>query len=211
MNQDFAFSQLLRAYRRGIISEAAFERTLAAVGAAEITRVHTFPYSPRPGTVTAGADTVPRLVKKERSARLRALSHDACLRRLLEKLGAEDVVLVDRPGRGYGAKFRVTTAVQLQYRVSLIIWLIGLILQPGIYLVVWTTVAGSRMAWAPACTTTTLSNERKASNSSLQFPPGHFPYFLGRYKNCMLNGADGRSHSYSNKEARRASYRSDQP
>src|SRR6202011_2436357 len=30
--------------------EAAFERTLEAVDAAGITRVHVFPYSPRPGT-----------------------------------------------------------------------------------------------------------------------------------------------------------------
>ncbi|MGA2410741.1 MAG: hypothetical protein ABSG46_10185, partial [Candidatus Binataceae bacterium] len=29
MNRDFEFSQLLRAYRRGIISEAAFEREMA--------------------------------------------------------------------------------------------------------------------------------------------------------------------------------------
>ena len=64
--------------------------------------MHVFPYSPRPGTVTAGEDTVPKQVKKERSARLRALSHEACLRRWREKVGAEDVVLVDRPGRGYG-------------------------------------------------------------------------------------------------------------
>jgi rubrerythrin len=31
MNQDFVFSQLLQAYRRGIISEAAFEREMAEV------------------------------------------------------------------------------------------------------------------------------------------------------------------------------------
>ena len=35
--------------------EAAFERTLEAVDAAGITRVHVFPYSPRPGTVGRGA------------------------------------------------------------------------------------------------------------------------------------------------------------
>ena len=45
---------------------------------------------------------MPRGVKKERGARLRAVSHDACLAPLAGKLGAEDVVLVDRPGRGYG-------------------------------------------------------------------------------------------------------------
>ncbi|MFL6010876.1 MAG: MiaB/RimO family radical SAM methylthiotransferase [Gaiellaceae bacterium] len=80
----------------------AFERTLALVGAAGITKVHVFPYSPRPGTVTAAQDTVPAQVKKERSARLRAASDAACLARWREKVGAEDVVLVDRPGRGYG-------------------------------------------------------------------------------------------------------------
>jgi threonylcarbamoyladenosine tRNA methylthiotransferase MtaB len=83
-------------------TEAAFERTLAVVGAAGITKVHVFPYSPRPGTVTAASDAVPPPVKKERSARLRAASDAACLARWQRKVGADDVVLVDRPGRGYG-------------------------------------------------------------------------------------------------------------
>jgi tRNA A37 methylthiotransferase MiaB len=82
--------------------EAAFRNTLAVVLRAGITKVHVFPYSPRPGTVTAAADTVPPAVKKERSARLRAASHEACLARWHVKLDREDVVLVDRPGRGYG-------------------------------------------------------------------------------------------------------------
>jgi threonylcarbamoyladenosine tRNA methylthiotransferase MtaB len=82
--------------------ERAFERTLAVVGHAGITKVHVFPYSPRPGTKTAARDTVPASVKKERSARLRATSHSACVARWRTKLGREEVVLVDRPGRGYG-------------------------------------------------------------------------------------------------------------
>jgi threonylcarbamoyladenosine tRNA methylthiotransferase MtaB len=82
--------------------DAAFERTLRTVEAAGITKVHVFPYSPRPGTVTAAEDAVPPQVKKERAARLRALSHELCLRRWNEKLGRNDIVLVDRPGRGYG-------------------------------------------------------------------------------------------------------------
>jgi len=80
--------------------DAAFERTLATVERAGLTKVHVFPYSPRPGTVTAADDPVPPAVKKERSARLRALSHELCLRRWRSK--ERDVVLVDRPGRGYG-------------------------------------------------------------------------------------------------------------
>ena len=82
--------------------ELAFRKTLRVVRAAGITKVHVFPYSPRPGTRTAAEDPVPAAIKKERSARLRALSHEACLARWRSKLGSKDVVLVDRPGRGYG-------------------------------------------------------------------------------------------------------------
>jgi threonylcarbamoyladenosine tRNA methylthiotransferase MtaB len=82
--------------------ERAFERTLRTVEEAGITKVHVFPYSPRPGTSTEAEDTVPAHVKKERSARLRVLSDEACRKRWTGKLGGEDVVLVDRPGRGYG-------------------------------------------------------------------------------------------------------------
>ena len=81
---------------------AAFEQTLATVERTGLTKVHVFPYSPRPGTVTAADDPVPSDEKKERGARLRALSHDLCLRRWRTKIGAHDSVLVDRPGRGYG-------------------------------------------------------------------------------------------------------------
>jgi threonylcarbamoyladenosine tRNA methylthiotransferase MtaB len=83
-------------------NEAAFRRTLDVVAQTGITKVHVFPYSPRPGTETAADDTVPREVKKERGARLRAASHEACLRRWRDKIGEEDSVLVDRTGRGYG-------------------------------------------------------------------------------------------------------------
>jgi threonylcarbamoyladenosine tRNA methylthiotransferase MtaB len=82
--------------------EGAFANTLSTVAEAGITKVHVFPYSPRPGTATATADTVPPSVKKERSARLRAASDAACRARWQRKLGRLDTVLVDRPGRGYG-------------------------------------------------------------------------------------------------------------
>ena len=72
---------------------------------ARLTKVHVFPYSPRPGTKTADDDSVPPELKKERSTRLRALSDEACRAWWAEKVGREDVVLVDRPGRGYGADY----------------------------------------------------------------------------------------------------------
>ena len=82
--------------------ETAFERTLGLVADAGISRVHVFPYSPRPGTETSAADTVPAPVKRQRSRRLRELSDELSRGHWRTKLGSEDVVLVDRPGRGYG-------------------------------------------------------------------------------------------------------------
>src|SRR5919108_536648 len=73
--------------------EAAFAATMRVIEAAGITKVHVFPYSPRPGTVTASEDDVPPPVKKARSARLRALSDEKCRERWLAKVGTDDVVL----------------------------------------------------------------------------------------------------------------------
>jgi threonylcarbamoyladenosine tRNA methylthiotransferase MtaB len=82
--------------------EAAFARTLRTVEQAGLTKVHVFPYSPRPGTATAGDDPVSPFDKRDRGARLRELSHELCRRRWHGKIGSQDTVLVDRPGRGYG-------------------------------------------------------------------------------------------------------------
>ena len=41
----------------------------------------------------------------------------------------------------YRAQFKVSIAFQLQYRAALVIWLIGMVLEPLIYLVVWSAVA----------------------------------------------------------------------
>ena len=82
--------------------EQAFSNTQRVVREAQLTKLHVFPYSPRPGTKTAAADPVPAAVKKERSALLREQSRRACAEHWRAKLGREDVVLVDRPGHGYG-------------------------------------------------------------------------------------------------------------
>ena len=82
--------------------DRAFERTVEIVAKARLTKVHVFPYSPRPGTATSHEDPVPPATKKDRSARLRAASDASCQARWRSKLGREDDVLVDRPGRGYG-------------------------------------------------------------------------------------------------------------
>jgi threonylcarbamoyladenosine tRNA methylthiotransferase MtaB len=95
---------------------AAFARTLAAVEELGFSRLHVFPYSPRPGTRTAGADPVPPAVKRRRAERLRALSDRLGYARRAARVGVRDRVLVERvdaDGRlhGYGADY---TAYELR-------------------------------------------------------------------------------------------------
>ena len=78
-------------------TEAAFERTLAVVDAAGITRVHVFSYSPRPGTVAEGlGDRVPPEEKKRRSRELRGRSEVRSRHHRNAKLGGVERVLVDK-------------------------------------------------------------------------------------------------------------------
>ena len=44
----------------------------------------------------------------------------------------------------YWIYFKTSLAIQFQYRAAMAIWMIGRILEPVIYLVVWSTVAASR-------------------------------------------------------------------
>jgi ABC-2 type transport system permease protein len=44
----------------------------------------------------------------------------------------------------YVQQFKTTLASQLQYRAALVIWLVGHVLEPLIYLVVWSVVSASR-------------------------------------------------------------------
>jgi threonylcarbamoyladenosine tRNA methylthiotransferase MtaB len=78
-------------------SESAFERTLAAVERAGISKVHTFSYSPRPGTVAADlGDRVAPEEKKRRSLAMRGRSEVRSRHRRTAKLGASEAVLVDK-------------------------------------------------------------------------------------------------------------------
>jgi threonylcarbamoyladenosine tRNA methylthiotransferase MtaB len=77
--------------------EAAFERTVDAVDAAGITRVHVFPYSPRPGTVAADlGDRVDPAEKKRRSQALRGRSELRSRLHRSARLGRSERVLIDK-------------------------------------------------------------------------------------------------------------------
>ncbi len=75
----------------------AFERTLAVIDAAGISRVHAFSYSPRPGTAAEGfGDQVPPEEKKRRSRVLRGHSEARSRRHRAGKLGGRERVLIDK-------------------------------------------------------------------------------------------------------------------
>ena len=75
----------------------AFGRTLEMVDAAAISRVHVFPYSPRPGTVAeALGDRVPAEEKKRRSQELRGRSEVRSRHHRNAKLGRLERVLADK-------------------------------------------------------------------------------------------------------------------
>jgi threonylcarbamoyladenosine tRNA methylthiotransferase MtaB len=78
-------------------SDRAFERTLDAIDAAGITRVHTFSYSPRPGTVADRlGDRLAPEEKKRRSRALRGRSELRSRRHRTNKLARVERVLVDK-------------------------------------------------------------------------------------------------------------------
>ncbi len=75
----------------------AFERTLEAVAEAAISRVHVFPYSPRPGTAAAAlGDRVAPEEKKRRARELRGRSEVSSRHHRMAKLGRLERVLVDK-------------------------------------------------------------------------------------------------------------------
>jgi threonylcarbamoyladenosine tRNA methylthiotransferase MtaB len=81
-------------------TDAMFGNTLQLIEECGLTHLHVFPYSPRPETPAARMPQVPRLVVKERAARLRAAG-DAALRRHLEReINSLRSVLVERDGFG---------------------------------------------------------------------------------------------------------------
>jgi threonylcarbamoyladenosine tRNA methylthiotransferase MtaB len=89
-----------------------FAATLEAVRAAGFTKVHVFPYSPRPGTADAQDDPVPAAEKRRRSRELRRLSDEQGAAHRAAKVGSRELVLVeDAAGRGYSddyTPFRVS-------------------------------------------------------------------------------------------------------
>jgi threonylcarbamoyladenosine tRNA methylthiotransferase MtaB len=80
--------------------EAMFERSLAIVDECELTHLHVFPFSPRPGTPAARMPQVERAVVKDRARRLREKGEAALRRHLAAEVGARRRVLVETNDMG---------------------------------------------------------------------------------------------------------------
>jgi threonylcarbamoyladenosine tRNA methylthiotransferase MtaB len=86
-------------------TEAMFANSLSLIDACDLTYLHVFPYSNRPGTPAARMPQVPSAVVKERAARLRTHGDAALQRHLAAEIGRVRRVLVERNGGGHTEHF----------------------------------------------------------------------------------------------------------
>jgi threonylcarbamoyladenosine tRNA methylthiotransferase MtaB len=86
-------------------TEDMFSRSLDLVDECELTHLHVFPFSPRPGTPAARMPQVPRAAVKERAMRLRQKGAAALTRQLDREIGARRQVLVESPTLGRTEQF----------------------------------------------------------------------------------------------------------
>jgi len=81
-------------------SAAMFENTVRGVAELDLTFLHVFPYSPRPGTPAARMPEVPTAVRKARARVLRRWGEAALARFLRSRVGAVAEVLAENDGTG---------------------------------------------------------------------------------------------------------------
>jgi threonylcarbamoyladenosine tRNA methylthiotransferase MtaB len=81
-------------------TETMFARSEALVEECDLTFLHVFPYSPRPGTPAARMPQVAGNVVRERAKRLRATGEAALQRRLAAEVGSTRQVLIESASQG---------------------------------------------------------------------------------------------------------------
>ena len=86
-------------------SDAMFNQSLNIVDEADLTFLHVFPYSPRPGTPASRMPQLPKQLIKERAQRLRAKGETALQFFLARQIGQRRRVLVERQNRGHTQHF----------------------------------------------------------------------------------------------------------
>lgn len=113
----FAVVDKLRALRPEIVfgadiiagfpteTDAMFENSLSFIEQANLTYIHAFPYSPRPGTPAARMPQVDKAVARGRANQLRALGNRQIEKLSQSRLGAVENVLVEKDGIGRQEQF----------------------------------------------------------------------------------------------------------
>jgi len=81
-------------------TDEMFARSLALVEECDLTFLHVFPYSPRPGTPAARMPQVAGQAIRERAKRLREAGEAALRRRLAQEIGATREVLIESATQG---------------------------------------------------------------------------------------------------------------
>ncbi|MDH3666748.1 MAG: tRNA (N(6)-L-threonylcarbamoyladenosine(37)-C(2))-methylthiotransferase MtaB [Paracoccaceae bacterium] len=106
------FCEELRARRPGMVfgadiiagfpteTDAMFENSLKLIEDCGLTWLHVFPYSARKGTPAARMPQVPKVVRKERAARLRQAGAARVAAHLATQVGTEQQILMERPRLG---------------------------------------------------------------------------------------------------------------
>jgi threonylcarbamoyladenosine tRNA methylthiotransferase MtaB len=86
-------------------TDALFAETLAFVDEAEIPFLHVFPYSERPGTPAARMPALPKPVRSERAARLRAAGRAQAGQFFAGMVGREATILTETASGGHTEHF----------------------------------------------------------------------------------------------------------
>ena len=86
-------------------TEALFAETLDFVTANELTFLHVFPYSERPGTPAARMPEVPKAERRQRAATLRQAGTVAARKFFAAQLGRQITLVVETPTTGHSEHF----------------------------------------------------------------------------------------------------------
>jgi threonylcarbamoyladenosine tRNA methylthiotransferase MtaB len=86
-------------------TDEMFENSLEFIETANLTYIHAFPYSPRPGTPAARMPQVEKAVAKARANRLRALGNQQIDKLAQSRIGMVESVLVEKDGMGRQEQF----------------------------------------------------------------------------------------------------------
>lgn len=86
--------------------ELMFAETMDLVHACQLTYLHVFPFSPRPGTPAARmSNPVPSAIVKDRAAQLRARGHEALMAHCAGQIGRTVTLLTEKNNRGHADDF----------------------------------------------------------------------------------------------------------